>query len=128
MAGIGSGQVVAAVGCVMVVAAGTEDTEAIEALCLDLCLRMIPNGKAKLPGATNCSGTFSVDVSEVIIFSWAMLRSATGGRKDSSLSSSLSLVDVAFTSAENNFLSRRKNGLPTDFVARRREEMFGADE
>ena len=47
MAELGSGRVVAAVGCVIVVAAGTDDTEAIEALCLDLCLRMIPDGIAK---------------------------------------------------------------------------------
>ena len=51
MVGIGSGREVAVVGCMMVVAAGTDDTEAVEALCLDLRLR-IPAGSAKLPGAT----------------------------------------------------------------------------
>ena len=49
--GIGAGREAAGAGCMMVVAAGTDDTEAVEALCLDLRLR-IPAGSAKLPGAT----------------------------------------------------------------------------
>ena len=75
----------------MVVAAGAYKMEAVEALCLDRALP-IPAGSAKLPGATKCSGTFTVDVSDVIIHSRAMLRSAMGGRKESSLSSSLFLM------------------------------------
>ena len=123
--GTGSGRDVTTAGCRMVVAVGREETEAVVSLFFDLALR-IPAGTAKLPGATSCSGTFSVDVSEVISSAWATLR-ILGGKKDSSLSSSLSLFDVLVISGWDDIVPRWKNGLPVGFVVRRCEERLGAN-